>query len=245
MSIGFGHLARIGHLYPSGGLCDFEIQAMAPEGVQFVTTRLPFRDTSFESDRTLIDDIELHAQLLADAKVDLIATNCTAAGIAHGHDAINARVAAATNVEAVTTIEAVLAACEALGANKLGLVTAYGEDVVAAEKEFFARYGLDVVAGSSHACATPVEQGLIRPEVWYEIATRLRREFDVLLISCAGVRVSTVIQSIEDVVGRPVITSNSALLWYCLKKLGIASSVTGYGVLLSGRLGNESRSAGR
>ncbi|MGF6613010.1 maleate isomerase [Paraburkholderia sp. WSM4175] len=233
MSIGFGHLARIGHLYPSGGLCDFEIQAMAPDGVQFVTTRLPFRDTSIESDRTLIDDIEQHAQLLADAKVDLIATNCTAAGVVNGPDAINARVTAATNIAAVTTIEAVLAACDALGANKLGLVTAYGERVVAAEQAFFEQRGLSVVAEASRACRTPFEQGTVQPEVWSDIATRLPGDFDALLISCAGIRVSSVIASIETEIGRPVISSNSALLWYCLRKLNISAKSPGYGVLLS------------
>lgn len=234
MSIGFGHLARIGHLYPSGGLCDFEIQAMAPEGVQFVTTRLPFRDTSIESDHTLIDDIEAHAQLLADAKVDLIATNCTAAGVVNGPDAINARVKAATNIAAVTTIEAVLAACEALGVKKLGLVTAYGEHVVAAERTFLAQHGLKVEAEASRACRTPFEQGTLPPEVWFDIATRLPREFDAVLISCAGIRVSGVIAAIEKEVGRPVIASNAALLWHCLRKLELRVRSPGYGVLLDG-----------
>lgn len=233
MSIGYGHLARIGHLYPSGGLCDFEIQAMAPEGVQFVTTRLPFRDTSIESDRTLIDDIETHAQLLADAKVDLIATNCTAAGVVNGPEAINARVEAATQIAAVTTIEAVLAACAELGVKRLGLVTAYGEHVVATEKAFLAARGFEVVADTSRACTTPYEQGTLPEQTWLELATALPREFDAVLISCAGIRVSGVIQAIEDTVGRPVITSNAALLWYCLKRLNIGERPVGYGALLA------------
>ena len=33
MSLGFGTTARIGQLYPSGGLCDYEPQLMAPAGV--------------------------------------------------------------------------------------------------------------------------------------------------------------------------------------------------------------------
>ena len=81
MSIGFGHRARIGQLYPSGGLCDFEVQRMAPEGVQFVTTRMSFRDTSRESDLALVQDVEAHARLLADAKAELIAFNCNAASL--------------------------------------------------------------------------------------------------------------------------------------------------------------------
>ncbi|WP_406726860.1 hypothetical protein WJ438_22660 [Streptomyces sp. GD-15H] len=78
MSLGFGHLARIGHLYPSGGLCDYEIQLMAPDGVQFLTTRLPFRNTGIADDLGLVENLEQHARLLADADVDVIAVNCTA-----------------------------------------------------------------------------------------------------------------------------------------------------------------------
>ena len=64
----FGWRARIGQLYPSGGLCDFEPQRMAPPGVQFVTTRMTFRGTRLEDNLRLTHAVEQHAQLLADAK---------------------------------------------------------------------------------------------------------------------------------------------------------------------------------
>jgi hypothetical protein len=43
MASGFGWKARIRHLYPSGGLCDYVPQLMAPTGFQYLTTRLSFR----------------------------------------------------------------------------------------------------------------------------------------------------------------------------------------------------------
>ncbi|MFB9121871.1 arylmalonate decarboxylase [Paraburkholderia dipogonis] len=232
MSIGFGFLARIGHLYPSGGLCDFEIQAMAPEGVQFVTTRLPFSDTSIDSDRSLIADLELHASLVADARVDLIALNCTAAGVVSGPEQINERIRAATGIRAVTTIEAVLAACKVLQARRIALLTPYSDDVVAAEIAFFAERGIEVVSHASRPCRTPFEQAMLDPQTWVELASELPVAYDALLISCAGVRVSTVIEPIEQMVGRPVITSNAALLWHCLRTLGIEQRCAGYGCLM-------------
>lgn len=232
MSIGFGYLARIGHLYPSGGLCDFEIQAMAPEGVQFVTTRLPFRDTSIESDRGLVADLEAHAKLLADAKVDLIAMNCTAAGVLAGPDSVNARIRQATGIPAVTTIQAVLAACDTLRATRIALMTAYRPEVVDAEIAFFKACGIEVVTHASQPCSTPYEQARLEPHTWTALATRLKGSFDAVLISCAGVRVSSEIAEIERATGKPVVTSNSSLLWFCLRTLGIQVRPTGYGALM-------------
>ena len=71
MGTGLGSRARIGQLYPSGGLCDHEIQRMAPAGVHFVTTRMPFRRAGLEDDAALARDVEFHAALLADALVDV------------------------------------------------------------------------------------------------------------------------------------------------------------------------------
>ena len=101
-------VARVGHLYPSGGLCDDEIQLMAPTGVQFLTTRLPFRATGVADDLALADDLELHAGLLADAAVNLIAFNCTAASMLLGPEPLRRRIAAETSLPVVTTIEAVV-----------------------------------------------------------------------------------------------------------------------------------------
>lgn len=60
--------------------------------MQFLTTRMSFRDTNRKADITLVRDIETHAGLLADARVDLIAFNCTAASLLAGPETIRARI---------------------------------------------------------------------------------------------------------------------------------------------------------
>ncbi|WP_232431362.1 hypothetical protein [Cupriavidus sp. UYPR2.512] len=52
-----------------------------------------------------------------------------------------------------------------------------------------------------------------------------------MLISCADIQVGAVVAEIERM-GRPVITSNQALLWHCLKTLALPDRPPGYGALL-------------
>ena len=237
MSCGFGTRARIGQLYPSGGLCDYEMQLMAPDGVQFLTSRLPFRRSSLADDAALLEDLEVHASLLADARVDLIALNCTAAGVVAGAKHINQRIEAATGIRAVTTVEAVLAALDAVGAKRVALLTPYLPEVVDAERRFLGLHGIEVVAEYAESRATPFEQGMIPPERWLELSERLQiasATADALLISCAGIQLATHMDAIEKRFERPVVASNQALLWYCLRALGITEQRAGYGALLAG-----------
>ncbi len=236
MSLGFGDLARIGHLYPSGGLCDYEIQSMAPEGVQFVTTRLPFRNTGTADDLRLVENLEEHARLLADADVDVIAVNCTAATLLAGPDRIRKRIHEATGIGAVTTIEAVLAALSAAGIRRPALLTPYPDEVVQAETEFLHARGIEVVARLGLPRDTPVGQAMIEPGRWLALASTLDPSvIDGVLLSCSGIRVAGELRRIEDRLGVPVVASNQALLWHLLRTLDIPARPDRYGSLLAGR----------
>lgn len=240
MSLGFGRLARIGHLYPSGGLCDYEIQLMAPDGVQFITTRLPFATTDIEGDRLLVDGLESHVSLLADAQVDIIALNCTAATMLVGPDRLKKRIRDATGIEAVTTIEAVMAALAATGIRRPALLTPYPQDVVEAEVDFLRSEGVEVVTQLGLPRKTPVEQAMIEPHQWRDLAATVdRTTVDGLLVSCAGVRIADEIEYIERQLDLPVITSNQALLWHLLEALHIPERPCGYGSLLAGLHENQ------
>lgn len=234
MSLGFGYQARIGHLYPSGGLCDFEVQLMAPSGVQFVTTRMPFSRTSLESDKAVVADVESHAALLATAEVSLIAMNCTAASMAVGAHVINQRIFDATGIRSITTTDAILAALHAIGASRVALMTPYPREVVEMEIAFLARHNIEVTYDISHPCSTPIQQGSFPASHWAELAKEIDSDqADAVLISCAGIQVSGVIEAIERA-GKPVVASNQALLWHCLRTLGLTDRPPGFGSLLAG-----------
>jgi maleate isomerase len=236
MSLGFGWAARIGQLYPSGGQCDYEPQIMAPAGVQFLTTRMTFRRAALADDIALVNDIETHAGLLADAAVDLIAFNCTAASLVAGPEVINRRIRAATGIRSITTIEGVLAALNAAGIKRPALLTPYVSEVVEHEIAYLAGQDFTVAAAGGIPCTTPVQQGAIKPETWIAEARKLKdADADGLLISCAGIQIAPVLAQIEQEFGRPVVASNQALLWLALRTLGIADRPREFGALLAGR----------
>lgn len=234
MSLGFGNLARIGHLYPSGGLCDYEIQLMAPEGVQFITTRVPFKKTDINQHHGFCAHLESHASLLVDAGVDLIAVNCTAVTMLAGPETLRRRLYSATAKPTLTTIDAVMAALKAQKMQRIGLLTPYPSDVIHAEIAYLAEHGIEVIVQHGTPCASPIEQGQYPSVHWFEWARQFAKyPIDGLLISCAGIQVAHQLQAMENYLQLPVVASNQALLWHCLKTLDLALPVQGFGSLLT------------
>lgn len=236
MNIGIGSIARIGQLYPSAGLCDHEIQWMAPEGVRFITTRVPFRTSSLESDRAFSKDLETPAQLLADADVQLLAVNCTAATLLAGPDNIRQRLTSTTGLPVATTIEAVIQGCQAMDMKRIALITPYPAEVVDAEVAYLASQGITVTRSLDKPCHTPLEQASLPPSFWLGLARQLNTQgLDGVLVSCAGIQVADVIAPMEQLLSLPVVTSNQALLWQCLRHLGLEQPIDRFGRLLGRR----------
>ena len=69
--------------------------------------------------------------------------------------------------------------------------------------------------GSDEYCATPAQ-------FWRDRAIEAARpEADAYFLSCANISVFPVIAEIEATLGRPVVTSNQAVIWDALPLLGI------------------------
>ena len=59
-----------------------------------------------------------------------------------------------------------------------------------------------------------------------------RPDADAVLISCGALRAIDVVDQIEQSLGKPVICSNQAMLWDCLRQAGIDDRLDGLGRLL-------------
>lgn len=55
---------------------------------------------------------------------------------------------------------------------------------------------------------------------------------DAVLITSSAWPTLTVIQALEDDLGRPVVSSSMGQIWWPLKELGIKADIKGYGKLL-------------
>lgn len=112
--------------------------------------------------------------------------------------------------------------------------------MVAAETAYLEAAGIEVAVAAGPACATPVEQALLSPQSWIELALAAAGSgADTLLFSCAGIQIAAVLDEIEQRTGRPVVTSNQALLWFVLRTIGHPDRPVGYGRLLAGEWGRR------
>jgi maleate isomerase len=74
----------------------------------------------------------------------------------------------------------------------------------------------------------------------YKIAKRLYakgRDADGIFIPCPRWPTITDVQLLEDEVGKPVVTSSLACIWYAMKMIDIKENVSGFGRLMAS-LGN-------
>jgi maleate isomerase len=234
-TITYGTRARFGMILPSvNTVCEPQILPMLPAGVTVHTTRLHLvGDASLLS---MLDHLEDATSLLADAQPDRIIFHCTAVSTHSPEVAreITDRMAAVTAIPVTITSEAIVAALRALDATNIVMITPYPQATNDREVRFLAHHGITVVRERGFGCETGREMMAIEPEQWYRDTLALRDpRADAYFISCTAVRSAEVIEALERDLGRPVITSNQAMVWGALRASGITDPVAGFGRLLA------------
>jgi len=117
------------------------------------------------------------------------------------------------------------------------LVSPYSKSVHQKEKAFLETEGFRVVDDQWLSMSNCVEQHETDPLRWYEVVRALKDPgSDGYFISCGGIRVVDIIQRLETDLKKPVITSNQALVWHCLRMIGLQGPIEGFGQLLKNSL---------
>lgn len=226
---------KIGMLLPSSNsMAEPEIQRMLPTGVTVLTTRLKLAGSTPAALMGMTEKIEEATGLLADAAVDLIVFNCTAVSTFDPSmgDKISSRISAASGVPATATSDALLAAFKVLGAKRIVLITPYIEEVNLREVEYLKHYGYEVVSQVGLGLLEGTSMAAVPPAQWLDLARSYRDDSaDIYFLSCTAINVSSIIETLESELGRPVVTSNQAMLWHCLRLLGRNEPVRGFGKL--------------
>ncbi|QHI96856.1 hypothetical protein GT347_01925 [Xylophilus rhododendri] len=238
-AIDYGDEARIGVIVPSGNVvAEAETHAMLPAGVRALFTRLPLRSTAEAELLAMAAQAEGAAALLADALPAVIAFHCTAATTFS--DAISRQVGAglqagSRGIASFQTGEAIVAALAALGARRIVLLTPYPAEVNRREAAYLENRGIEVLAENGLGIATNTKMARLPPQAFIDQALRHRHpQAEAYFISCTAIRSAGCIAPLEQALGRPVITSNQALVWQALQRCGAAGRVAGYGALLGG-----------
>ena len=205
-----------------------------PAGVVPHVTRILMRDRELDE---LLPEIRAATRLLAESKVEVTVLQCTGTSMSGGVEKeklVIREMAQLSGRPALSAASSLMAAFAALEARRLVFISETEQAGHDRKLAYLREAGFDILAdkavglpGSDYYCTMP-------PELWYDTALSLRRDAaDAYFISCANIQSIDVIERLEQVLGKPVVTSNQAALWCALRTAGIGETVPGLGRLLT------------
>lgn len=234
--IPLGWRLRLGVMLPSvNTVGEPQLIAMLPRGVSLHFTRLKLTGSKEEELLGMTERVEEAAALLADAEPQRILFHCTAVTTMNPAivENLRQRMSRASGLPAVITSEALIAAFRALEARRIVMITPYIAEVNLREAAFLQHHGVAVLRQHGLGLPGGKEFATIEPSEWYRLAMAHRdADADAYFLSCAQTRTAEVIEALEYDLDRPVVTSNQAALWYCLRESGLNDQVSGFGRLL-------------
>jgi maleate cis-trans isomerase len=182
-----------------------------------------------------LDTLPAAARVLAEVKPDFVTLSHTAVSYMNGfagEPALLERLSGLCGARAVTAAWAVREALRHLGVRRLAIGTPYSDAIGEAGHAYWQAAGFQIVARRQLAGVVNI---YVETE---ERAHALGRQADApeaeaLLISGTGLPTVGIVERLERELGKPVVTSQCATLWYALNALGIKAAVQGYGRLLA------------
>jgi len=182
-------------------------------------------------------EAERAAHELSDAKVDLLCYGCTSGSLFRGlgHDqALIRRIERETSIPTIATAGAVVEALRCIRARRITVATPYTREIDDLESKFLNANGFEVMKIIGLGLTRNSDIGLQVPQVAYELAKKAYLpNADGIFISCTNFRTIEIIARLEDELGQPVVSSNTATAWKARSVLGVESRIEGYGQLLA------------
>lgn len=163
------------------------------------------------------------AELLADARCEVIAWNGTSAGwlgFAHDRDLCR-QIEAATGDLATTTTLASAELFRRWGLTRIGLVTPYTDDVQAAIVRHYGAEGLDCRVERHLGIAENFAFSEVPPARLAAMAREVAADVEAVMIYCTNLNGAAVAPAVEAEIGKPVVDSVALTVWHCLDRLGV------------------------
>ncbi len=236
---------RIGVLIPPANIvCELEYARALPAGLSVHFNRLRRAESALTADSLLSmkESIVSAARELAFAPIDVVAYACTSGSFLSGdgqHGEVAEMVTTEVALPAVTTSTAVLDALHTVGATRVFLVAPYPEDITQSSVAFLRGNGFGVAGYYTFGCADSAGIRNVSAESISEVIRQRRAELvdvDAFFICCTNLPSLGYIRELEEEIGVPVISSNSATLWAAVRATGNTSSLPAMGTLGSHEL---------
>jgi maleate isomerase len=235
---------RFGLLTPSSNTTqEPEFVAVLPADVSLHTGRVAYRDiTPAEQDRCVLE-LESESRKLADAEVDCIVFAATAPTLAKGRGydrELIRRMEDAAGRPATTAATAFVDALSRLGAKRIAIGAPWSRTMDKPMVDFMQASGFEVVHSEVIGFVASIELGRADPEQAYELGLRADRpQADAIIMPGGNWRCMSIVERLEQKLGKPVLSNNAVSLWAGLRLLARRDSISGYGTLLRDHLRSE------
>jgi maleate isomerase len=173
--------------------------------------------------------------ILPGEELDAICYSCTAASVVIGDAEIEAAIQAAKpGVPVVTPPLAGVHGLQALGAKRISVLTPYTVETSRPMADYFAGHGFGIASFTCLGLDDDRDMARISPAALVELARdAMSDDADALFISCTAVRAALAAIDIERAIGRPLVSSNLASAWSCLRLCGDEAARPEFGRLMT------------
>jgi maleate isomerase len=221
---------RVGLIVPSTNtVMEPDLYRNLPSGTTVHTSRMLLEGSVTIEAEELMLDVYLpeSARQIGTLQPDVVVFGCTSAGALRGpayEQELAGEISKATGAPTITIMGAVVDELQRLGVKSVAVLTPYSEEINDTIKDslettgFTVPYinGMDVKGAFNIAAVTP-------EEIVDYVQEQLKGvDSDCLFVSCANLKSVDVLNDIREVAGRPVVTSNQAVLEGVKRTIGVA-----------------------
>jgi len=230
--------ARIGVIVPvSNANLEPDMAIMRPDGVSLHFQRAGGYDLDKVPDSAQMQQFAVASldQVLDDlcaVRPDIILYGCTSATLSMGPDydrEFCERIQTRAGVPAVTAAGALVEALDALDAHTIGFCSPYTEELNREAAAFLGACGRQVIQSAYIGeDLGNYGQSDLKPDAVFDLGRRACHErADAVVMSCTDMRAVEVIEDLEAATGKPYVSSNQAMMFAAIRRLGLEGQVPG------------------
>ncbi|NOD64628.1 MULTISPECIES: Asp/Glu racemase [unclassified Ruegeria] len=171
-------------------------------------------------------DISHDLKMIAGVRPDAVLYGCTSATLTHGpsfDEQLAQDIKAGSGALSFTAAGSLIQAIKSLGVTKVGFSSPYLGEINTQAVDFLAQNQITTVK-----CADigrelgNYGQGELTPDEVFDLACQADHpEAEAIVLSCTDMRAVEAVDRIEATLGKPVVTSNQAMMFALMRALGL------------------------